>query len=64
MADKKLELVVFPVNVTQFPNEYTDRLKYKMFKESIKVDPMTCVFRHWASTRYSLDGVPTAHLFD
>lgn len=62
--DKKMELVVLPVEVQIFSNEYSERLKNEMYKESIKVDPLTCVYRRWASTRYTLDGMPTAHMFD
>lgn len=63
MEDKKIKLVIFPVKITTYPNEYTERLKTEMFKEAIKIDPMTCVYRHWESTRYILDSVPTANIF-
>lgn len=62
--DKKVELVVLPVKVQLFPNEYSERLNNEMYKESIEVDPLTCVYRQWASTRYTLDGMPTAQMFD
>ena len=64
MAEKKTGLAVIPTKMQLISNEYSDRLKDQMFKESIKVDPLTCVYRHWASTRYSVEGIPTAHLFD
>ncbi len=64
MEEKKLELVIFPVNLTTYPNEYTEKFKTGMFKESIKIDPMTCVYRRWESTCYAMDSIPTAHMFD
>ncbi len=63
MEEKKLELEVFPVKFKTYPNEYTEKLKTGMFKESIKINPLTCVYRQWESTRYSLDSIPTAHIY-
>lgn len=63
MEEKKNEIVVFTMDVNHFPNEYTERLN-RISTECIKVDPFTCVYRKWEGTRYSMDSMPTAHIFE
>ena len=65
MEDKKNPITVFEIEVKEYPNEYSDRFKMDgMYKEIIKIDPLACVYRKWASTQYSLDSMPTAHIFE
>ncbi|MBU2513045.1 hypothetical protein KJ966_17025 [bacterium] len=64
MEEKKMVVIVFPVKIKTYPNEYSEKLRTGMFTESISIDPLTCVYRRWESTRYSMDGTPTAHMFD
>ncbi len=64
MEEKKLQIIVFPVKINTYPNEYTEKLKTGMFTESVKVDPLTCVYRQWESTRYTNDSTPTARMHE
>jgi hypothetical protein len=64
METKTNQLMVFKMDVKTYPNEYSEKFEHGMFKESIKVNPLTCVFRKWESTRYSLDSMPTASIYE
>ncbi len=65
MEEKKNQIVVFAIDIQEYPNEYSEKFKtIGMYKESIKIDPLTCVYRRWESTQYSLDSMPTAHIFE
>ncbi len=63
METKSNQLTVFNMKLITYPNEYSEKFKTGMFKEAIKVDPLTGVYRKWESTRYSLDGMPTAQIY-
>jgi hypothetical protein len=65
LEESKNRIVVFKINITEYPNEYSEKfIAGGMYKESIKIDPLTCVYRKWESTQYSLDSMPTAHIFE
>ena len=65
MEGKKNQIVVFAIDVIEYSNEYSEKVKSDgMYKETIKIDPLTCVYRKWESTQYSLDSMPTAHIFE
>ncbi len=64
MTEKRHQIIVLPVEIKTYPNEYSEKFKAGMFVESIKIDPLTCVYRHWESTRYEMDSMPTAHIFE
>ena len=64
MEGQNNQLVVFTMKVKMYPNEYSEKFKSGMFRECIKIDPLTCVYRHWDTTRYSLESMPTAHVIE
>ena len=64
METKDTQVVVFSMNVKPYSNEYSEKFKKGMFKECVKIDRFTGVYRKWISTCYSLDSMPTAQLFD
>lgn len=52
------------MEVKSYPNEYSEKFKVGMFEEQVKVNPLSGVYRKWESTRYSLDSMPTAHIYE
>ncbi len=58
-----VSIYVHPIEVTVYTNEYTQKLKNKLPKDSINIDPLTCVYKKWETTNYALPGMPTAHGF-
>lgn len=64
METKSAQLTVFNMEVKSYPNEYSEKFKAGMFEEQVKVNPLTGVYRKWESTRYSLDSMPTAHIYE
>lgn len=64
MENTNNKLVVFESTIKTYPNPYADKFKTGMFKECIKVDPMTGVYRKWETTLYTMDSMPTAHIFE
>ncbi len=64
MAEETNQIIVLPVEIKSYSNEYSEKFKTGMFVETIKVDPLTCVYRRWDSTRYEIDSMPTAHIFE
>ncbi len=64
METKSTQLMVFNMEVKSYPNEYSEKFKEGMFEEQVKVNPISGVYRKWESTRYSLDSMPTAHIYE
>jgi hypothetical protein len=64
MENKKNKIAVFETKITTYPNQYSDKFKKGMFKECIKVDSLTGVYRKWESTLYTMESMPTAHIFE
>ena len=59
--EKNLTLAIFPVVMEPYDNEYTEKLKTGMFKESIRINVLTCVYRRWESTQISGESMPMSH---
>jgi hypothetical protein len=56
-----VSIYVHPIKVTVYRNEYTKKLENKPLKDSINIDPLTCVYKKWETTCYELPSMPTAH---
>ena len=54
-----LEIFVLPVELKDIPNEYSGKMKTEMFKEIIRINYLTCVYRKWESTQYTLNSMPS-----
>ncbi len=54
-------IYVHPVKVNVYSNEYSKKLEANRFKETVRINPLTCVYKKWDSTRYALPSMPTAH---
>lgn len=54
----KLEIFVLPIEIKEIPNEYSSKMKAEMYKETIRIDILTCVYRKWESTQYTLNSMP------
>lgn len=61
--EKRLEIVVFSPDLKEYVNEYSRKFKTEMYVEKINVNPLTCVYNQWKSTRYKMDSMPTARIF-
>lgn len=64
MPEDTNQIIVLPVEIKSYPNEYSEKFKSGMFVETIMVDSETCVYRRWETTRYEMDSMPTAHIFE
>jgi|APSaa5957512622_1039677.scaffolds.fasta_scaffold54264_2 hypothetical protein len=54
-----LEIFVNPVELKEIPNDYYGKMKTEMFKETIRINFLTCVYRKWESTQYTLNTMPS-----
>ena len=54
-----LKIYISPVEIKEIPNEYSDKMKTEMFKEAIKINHLTCVYKRWESTQYTLNSMPS-----
>ncbi len=59
--EKSLTLAIFPVEIKPIENEYSEKFKTGMFKETIRFSTATCVYRRWESTQYTVDTLPMAN---
>ncbi len=58
--EKNITLTIFPVEMKLYVSEYAEKLKTGMFKESIRINNSTCVYRRWESTQISCESMPMA----
>ena len=56
-----VSIYVHPVKVTVYTNEYTKKLDEAPPKETVRINPSTCVYKKWDTTRYEMPSMPTAH---
>jgi len=48
VAQITIAITVFPAEIPYYKNEYNERFLTDMFVETIRIDPILCVYRKWS----------------
>jgi hypothetical protein len=59
--ESKVVLLLSAVRVKAYPNDYSERLKTDMFRETIRILAESGVYQRWESTCYRLNPHPLAN---
>lgn len=57
-VEKQLSVKVYPVDIVTISNDYYVAFQKGMFKETIRINPESCVYRKWETTQYTLESAP------